>query len=379
MKKILYVITRLEPCGTMENIMDLISGIISDYEIVLVLGSKNTDVERIKSHSIKYKYKIIFINELIREIAPIYDLISLWKLCRIVRKEKPNILHTHTSKAGFLGRLAGKLAKIKNVVHTPHGHIFYGYFGKIKTKLFVLLEKIASKFTKKIIVLSHSEREDHLRLNIGNAEQFVVIPNGVDMDKFNNLNTDVNNKKKQIGVTDGSKVIGVIGRLTPVKGHIYFTRAMEKVTKEIKNLKAIFVGSGELEEELKKEINKLRLNDYIIFLGKRQDVPEILKICDLVVLPSLNEGFGLSIVEAQAAGKPVIATKVGGIPEVVKDGETGILVSPKDSDALADSIIALINDESKMKSIAERAKQRVRENFTKESMIRRLKELYETL
>jgi glycosyltransferase involved in cell wall biosynthesis len=377
-KKVIHIVTRLEYGGTLENILTLISGLSSDYEIVLVVGSKNTVKTRIDNCSEKYNFKVIYIDELIREINPIYDLVSLCRIYNIIKKEKPNIIHTHTSKAGFLGRLAGKLCGYKNIVHTPHGHIFYGYFGKTKTKIFILLERLAAKWTRKIIVFSNAEKNDNIYFNVGKEEQFVIIPNGIDIEKFSKVNIDVATKKKELGIENSNKVIGVIGRLTPIKGHIYFIHAMVEILKRMSNIKAVIAGSGELEEDLKIKVNNLGLKDFVLFLGDRTDIPEILKICDIVVLPSLNEGFGLAIVEAEAAGKPVVATKVGGIPEVIKDGETGILVPPRDSHKLASVIISLLKDKERAEKMGLYGRDFVKNNFNKEIMLERIKRLYES-
>ncbi|MFH1824886.1 MAG: glycosyltransferase family 4 protein [Candidatus Firestonebacteria bacterium] len=379
MKKILHIVTRLEYGGTLENILTLVNGLSIDYENILLLGRKNTAMLRVKECSNKNNFKVIYINELVREINPFYDLKALLKIYKIVKKISPDIVHTHTSKSGFLGRIAARMAGCRKVVHTPHGHIFYGYFGEFKTFIFVLLERIMAKVTDKIVVFSKSEIKDHLRLKIGKKKQFIVIPNGININKFEKVKINVNLKKKELGINMNDKVIGVIGRLSVVKGHIYFLKAMRDVIKAIRYVKVIVAGSGELEKELKQNANDLNLQDNVLFIGNRNDVPEILKICDLVVLPSLNEGFGLAIAEAGAAGKPVVATRVGGIPEIIKENETGLLVNPKNVVNLSRKIIYCLKNPAMANKMGFAGRKHIKDNFTTKIMIKRYRNLYENI
>lgn len=371
-KKMLHIITRLEPGGTLEFFLNLFSAlgedILNKYDITLALGSEKTDKKRIEEITNKKGIKIYYIKELIRNINPYYDLIAFFKILKCIKKEKFDIVYTHTSKAGFLGRVAAFLSKVPRIIHCSHGHIFYGYFNKFFSACVIFIEKFLAKLTDKIIVFTEHERKDNLKFKIGKKEQFVIIPQGIDLKKFD-ININVENKKKEFNISNNEKVIGVIARLVPVKGHIYFFHALKLVIEKIKDIKVLIVGDGELMDELKNKVKELGLTKIVLFLGNRNDVPEIMNICDLIVLSSFNEGFGLSLVEALICGKPVIATSVGGIPEVIKDKETGLLVSPRNSFALGEAIISLISNDLLMKEMGEKAKICAKNKFDIQNMV----------
>ena len=371
MIKIAQVITRNEPGGTYDILVALISKLNKEkYQITLILAPFAKTKEKIEEIALLHKIKIIYVPELTREINPVKDMIVLWKLYKIFKREKFQIVHTHTSKTGFLGRFASRLAKIPKIVHTPHGHMFYGYFNYLKSQLFIVLERFASKFSTKIIVFTELEKKDHLKLNIGTDDKFVIIPNGINLERFRMQKANSN--------SPATKNIVFVGRLVSIKGHIYFFEAMREIIKKVPETQAIIVGDGYLRQTLELKVKELNMSSNIIFLGERDDVLQILSECKIAVLSSLNEGMGLVLLEAQACGLPVVATRVGGIPEVVKDGETGILVEPKNSLALSDAIIKLLTDE-KLYTFMSKNALIWSENFSIDKMVKKTEELYDSL
>ena len=331
---------------------------------------------------------LIVFPELVREISLLNDIKAFFKIYKYIKKNSFNIVHTHSSKAGILGRWAAWLAKTKIIVHTPHGHIFYGYFNPIKSRFFIILEKITALITNRIITLTKKGIEDHVRFGISHPEKFVHAYSGIDMNKFKNKSYDPN-KKKELGISDDRTVIGTVSRLDPVKGNKYFIEAIKCVKDKIGHKEvfseAIFliIGDGSQREEIEEMIEKYGIKDKVILTGMREDVASIFPLFDIFVLSSLMEGMGRVLLEVMVHGKPIIASDVGGIPELVQDGKTGILVPPKDAHAIADAVIRLLEDKDLRNKMGENAGLCVNEiedgfpKFGIEAMVNRIKKIYD--
>jgi len=371
--KVAHVITRLSPGGSTEMVLNVIRHFSGKYEEILIYGRTEKIqlfriAELLKDSNIK-RYYIPF---LVREISLFNDMIALFLILCILLYERPQILHTHTSKAGVLGRIAGYLVGIKNILHTPHGHVFYGYgFSKFEVQLFIFIERLMAKITRKVLVLSEQEKKDYLMLKIGMENKFILVRNGIDINKFNKIIGE----RRKFGIRNDAIVITVIARLEPVKGVIYFIRAMKNIVPRFSNVVGLIVGYGTLYAQLLREVIILGLKDYVRFLGWREDIPEILSISDIVVVPSLTEGFGIVVLEAYASGKPVIATNVGGLPEIVENNVSGLLVPPQDSETLAEAIIKLVVDKNLREAMGRRGRIKS-EQFSLENMYKKLEEVY---
>jgi len=378
--KELHVITRLEKGGAPSVLLEVLrrcdakqfehhiaTGIASEPENDMILYAKNLGL------------RVFVIPTFVRDIHLFLDLITLLKLYFLVRKGGYDIIHCHTSKGGFIGRLAARLANARCIIYSPHGDIFEGYFGKIKTHFFTWLEKFAAKFTDKIITLTKSGIEPYVKAGIGNPSQFEYIYNGVDIQALEKRKTDRTQKRQEVGIGNDCFVVVTAGRLVLVKGHTYLITAFAHVVKEIPNVRLVFLGDGELKEALFVQTKTLGLENHVLFLGMRNDVPEIISASDLFVLPSINEGFGVVLLEAMAMKCPIVATNVGGIPEVVLDGETGILVPPKDPEQLARGIIKLLKDQTLARQLAESGYQRLKAYFDIKDTIVKIEHLYKEL
>jgi glycosyltransferase involved in cell wall biosynthesis len=320
---------------------------------------------------------LISLPHLVRELSPFADLATFFSLIRIIRRERPQIVHTHTSKAGILGRWAAFFCRIPVIVHTPHGHVFWGYFNPWETRLFILLERWTSRITTALVALTPQERDDHLRFRIAQEEKFTVIHSGVDLRRFCNTVTDISQTKKELNLPDGSFVVGTLGRLTPIKGHIHLLQAAVDVIADRPDAYFVFVGEGELHDDLQKFAADAGITENMRFLGWRSDVAAVLSVFDIFVFPSLNEGMGKAIVEAMGMGKPIIASDVGGIPDLVVQGENGILVPPADSKALAEAIMALYANPEKRKEMGERGREKALA-YSSETMLNKINRLYES-
>lgn len=377
---VLHIITRLAEGGSSENTILTVSGLNREkYETYLMSGITRPPERGMDDLALKLGINLEVIPELVREIDPSKDLKALMKIYRYIRRYNFDIVHTHTSKAGFIGRIAARLARVPIIIHTPHGHIYYGYFGILKSRLFIMLEKLVAFFTDRIITLTELGKEEHIKYKIAPPGKFVAIYSGIKLEKYSAASVDVKRKKEEIGIKDDQPVIGCVARLVPVKGHIYLIKAAKIVIDALPDVQFILAGDGELEMELKEFSRALGIESNIHFLGRRDDIPELLQIFDIFVLPSLNEGMGRVILEAMAAGKPVIATRVGGIPEIVKDGITGILVPPENPDFLAEAIISLIKNRDLGEKFGLEGKMRLDSKFTSQAMVERIEQLYDEL
>ncbi|MFH1231926.1 MAG: glycosyltransferase family 4 protein [Planctomycetota bacterium] len=383
--KLLYIITRLIKGGATNVVASLCNGLNPDlYEITLVCGKIEKPLGNTLHNNpseLNNKVKLVVLSDLIREIKPIKDILALIKLYRLIKNGNFDIVHTHTSKAGAIGRLAAKLAGVPFVIHSPHGHIFSGNIPNVPKNSFLLkclltLERFTALFTDKFITPTYIEKKEELALGIGHHNKFVVIPNGVELNRFENQAIDPIVKRKELGLTPDNKAICTVARLSEEKGIHYLIEALPLIIKEIPLVKLILVGEGPLRKIIEQKAKEKGVFSNVIFLDSSPDIAGILSASDIFVLPSLYEAFGLALVEAMIMRKPIIATRVGGIPEVIKDGWTGVLVSPADSNALAHNILSVLKNKSLQQSLGQSAYQYAKEHFDVEQMVNKTEELY---
>jgi len=314
---------------------------------------------------------------LVREINPVLDAWATVALWRLLRRVRPEVVHTHTSKAGAVGRLAAWLAGIPVVIHTPHGHVFYGYYGSVTSAIIRLLERHLAKITDRIVTLTDRGAQEHVQYKIASPQKFVTIHGGNSLAQFRSLRVNAPVKRKELGLPPEGPIIGTVGWLVPIKGHTWLVRAVPRVLAEFPQACVVLIGDGPLLGELKHLAAELGISPHVMFLGTRHDIPECLAALDLFVLPSLNEGMGRALIEAMAVGCPVVATRVGGIPDIVADGTTGLLVPPRDDRALAEAILTLLRDRSRRAAYGESARRHVDDRFEVASMVRNIERLYD--
>lgn len=378
--KIALVITRLD-WGGVPDIIRIICNNLNPaiYDLRLITGPTKYPSVKTKEFLNKLNGRLIILSNLQRNINPLKDSLTLINLYRLFRREKFGLVHTHTSKAGILGRIAAKAAGVPKVAHTFHGHTFYGYFGIWMSKIVVATERFAAGFADKITVLTELEKEDLIKFKIAPPAKIAVINSGLELDIYKEVNIDVASKKKALQIEPEVLVVGMIGRLEPVKGPEYFIEAAKFISERFSKVKFLVVGEGSLRNKLEDSCKKLNISEKFIFTGWREDVAEILPILDVLVLPSLNEAVGRILIEAGACGVAAVATRVGGVAEIVKDGETGILVAPKDAYSLAKAVISLLEDEGKRLKMKEAAKKWIDDKFSASKMAKRFSDLYEEL
>lgn len=378
--KVAQVITRLDWGGSPDIVRILCTYLDPQaYDITLMIGVTRYPNAKTEEFLKKFRQKVVFIPELKRDINPITDLAALLRLYFLFRRGRFDIVHTHTAKAGALGRTAAFLAGVPVIVHTLHGHNFYGYFGPFFSKIIAAVERFIACFTDKIIALTELERKDLIEFKTAGSEKIRLIYQGLEMEKYAQLNIDKRKIRESFAIKPDEKVVGMIGRLEPVKGPEYFIEAAKFVAEVFPKARFILAGEGSLRKKLEKQIKSLGLSDKFIFAGWREDIPEILSILDLLVLPSLNEGVGIVLIEAQGLGVPIVASRVGGIPEIVRENETGILVSAGDAASLSAAINDLLAHEQKRLAMGQEAMRWVKDKFKAQDMVDEISELYEEL
>jgi glycosyltransferase involved in cell wall biosynthesis len=383
-KKILHIITRLDMGGSAQNTLLNCEKLSSKYETILVHGlsheSGMSDLEeKIVADGIEEAKKngvnVIALPSMVRSIRPLKDLKALLSLVWLIFREKPDIVHTHSSKAGILGRMAAKINFVPHIIHTPHGHVFYGHFGAFASRIFLWVEKLLSRITDRMVALTDGEMDDYINLSVCSPQKLLKIHSGVDVKQFKQSNGNMVEKRRSLGLDQNGKIVGFVGWLLPIKGPGYLLKAMDYVWQEYPDTALVFVGKGDLDMDLRAQALKVRANGRVKFLGWREDIDEIMPVFDMLVLPSLNEGMGRVLVEAMAAGKPVVASRTGGIPDLVWHGETGYLVPPADEKALADGIKKLLDDAGRAWEMGQQGKKRCQQ-FSLEAMIEKLDALY---
>lgn len=357
--RILHVITRLVVGGAQENTLLTVARLDrSRYEVTLASGP-TTGPEGSLEDQISSDIAFERIPELVRHPHPVNDVVAAGRLYRFMRRHRYHIVHTHTTKAGILGRLAARAARVPIIIHTPHGHAFHNYMNRAGSAALTWVERGLAGFTDQIICLTEAERGDHLRYRIGPPERFEVIHSGVDVDRFRSVRFDVDAKRRELGLPSRGPIVGCIARLVPVKGVDVLLQAVPRIRQAVPQATIVFVGDGPLRPALEDRARSLGQDGAVKFLGLRRDVTEILPLMDLVVLPSLNEGMGRAAVEALAAGRPVVASRVSGIQDVITDGQTGLLVPPGDPEALASAIIHCLTNPALARAFARQAQAEV--------------------
>lgn len=368
MIRVLHIITRLDVGGSTENtVISATRMPRPEFACGLISGQTTEPPPGLAEDLTRAGVPWTQIRHLRRPVNPVADGRALWHLYRAIRRARVDIIHTHSSKAGFLGRLAARIAGASHIVHTPHGHVFEGYFSPMVRSAFIALERAAARFTDRIITLSDGEARDHLRHGIGRPEQFVTIPSGVDLDAVT--------AAPPVRPVSGGPVIGAVARLVPIKGLQHLVDAAPQVLRHCAQARFLLVGEGEMRPALEEQARGLGLEDRITFTGYRPDAPSLLAGMDVFVLPSLNEGMGRVLVMAMALGKPIVATRVGGVPELLGDGEAGLLVPPGDPAALAEAVCSLLRDPTRAQGLGEAGRRRVH-RYSVEAMLDMLAKLY---
>ena len=413
--KIVRVIARLNVGGPAKHVVWLTAGLqSSECQTLLVAGTVPPGEDDMNYFAEEMGVRPMFISEMSREIS-IKDAVTIWKLYRLFVRERPDIVCTHTAKAGTVGRVAGLLYRWSTpaallgrprrcrFVHTYHGHVFHSYYGPIKTRFFLGIERVLARFgTNRIVVISAQQRREiHEEFRVGRDSQFVVIPLGLDTQVFANWRERRERFRAELGANENDVLVGIVGRLTEIKNHDLFLR-MAALYKEHarthppvrpRRVRFVVIGDGHLRSGLEAQARALNLTDEVVFAGTRKDPEFFYPALDVVALTSRNEGTPLTLIEAMLNARPVIATDVGGVVDLLGNAaagstqvslpyaicERGIRVSPNDAAGFAAALARLIEDEELRTKTGERARQFVERNYAKERLLDDIMGLYREL
>ena len=395
--KVLRIIARLNVGGPARHVVWLTENLNDDeFESMLIAGTVPAGEESMNYIADQHGVKPLFIEEMSRELSP-KDAVSLWKIFREMRRHKPDIIHTHTAKAGTVGRLAALLyrwsgGKVR-IVHTFHGHVFHSYYGKFRTRVFVTIEKLLARFaTDKIIVISPQQlREIHDDFGVGRKEQFEIIPLGIDVGALSSSNDKRDSFRREIAAAADEVIVGFVGRLTEIKDISLYLQVAALVLKEVEMppIRFVVAGEGHLRARLEAEAEELGLGDSMVFLGNRTDTDRVYAGLDIVALTSLNEGTPLSLIEAMAAGRPVISTTVGGVRDLLGETteqhegfrvcERGIGIDSRSASDYTKGLIYLVKNEKLRERSAENGRLFVGAAYSKDRLVEDIKRLYRRL
>jgi len=366
------------------------------YRSLLVAGTVPEGEEDMSYFAEQAGVTPLYIPEMSREIS-LKDAITTWKLFRLLLRERPDIVHTHTAKAGTVGRVAGFFYRWLTpgvlvgrprrckFVHTYHGHVFHSYYGRLKTEVFLAIERLLARLvTDRLVVVSVQQAEEIGRkFRVGRADQIRVIRLGLDLNPFANYASRRARFRQELGIDDDVTLVGIVGRLTEIKNHEMFLQSVARV--ELEKVRFVIVGDGSLRESLEQQARSLGIEEKVIFAGGRKDPEYFYPALDICALTSRNEGTPLTLIEAMANARAVIATSVGGVVDllgdVVEEGvysvcERGVSVRPYDVEAFAAGLGRLIEDKSLRENLGRRGFEFVDRNYRKERLLEDIKDLY---
>jgi glycosyltransferase involved in cell wall biosynthesis len=382
--KVVRVIARLNMGGPALHVAYLTAGLRErGYDTTLVAGTLARGEDSMAFVAEDLGIEIVRIEELGREISPLRDLRAIVRLARVLRRERPQILHTHTAKAGTVGRLAAILAGSRRppvVVHTFHGHVLRGYFGPMRTRFFLLLERWLAAHTTALIAVGPQVRDDLVALGVAPADRFAVIRLGIELEERVRPSEDGRAEtRRYLGVADDRFVVGWVGRMTAVKRTDDVLAAFKRLRDGGVEASLCMVGDGPDRERLERRAAELGVIRDTLFLGYQEDVAPFYAAFDTLVLPSANEGTPVSVIEALAAETPVVATRVGGVPDVVRDGEEGFLVDTGATDELAERLTRLARDPKLRQRLGRSGRDRVLKRYAVERLLDDVDRLYREL
>ncbi|HOW35596.1 MAG TPA: glycosyltransferase family 4 protein [Candidatus Omnitrophota bacterium] len=376
--KILHLHTRAIVGGSSTNVVLTLKGLPKErFSAELACGSREAQdafIDSLKEGDIKFH----FIPHLINRINPVYDCLALFEMICLIKNRQYAIVHTHNSKAGILGRLAAKLCKVPVIIHTIHSCEFnYSGVGPLAKRFFIFLERWAAHWTDYFIAISPHIKSEFIRYRIAPSDKISVILSGIEIEKFR-ISVDRDEKRKELGIGPDRFIVGAVARMEEGKGYEYLLQAAAQILRERKDIVFLLIGDGPLKRKLEQKVKNDNIQSNVLFAGLRLDVPELLKIMDVFCLPSLYEGMGRVILEAQAAGKAVVAMEAGGIADIVNKNKTAILLMPKDVSALEGVILRLVQDHALRGQMGQEAVKFVDGRFSSATMVSEIRDLYET-
>jgi glycosyltransferase involved in cell wall biosynthesis len=389
MPRVLRILNRLAVGGPVLNATYLTRYLAPDFETLLVVGEKEDHEKSAEHLAHQLDIKWVTVPGMGRSINPASDYIAYRKMKELIRSFKPDIVHTHAAKPGAIGRLAAAAAGVPVIVHTFHGHVFHSYFNPTKTKFFIQTERFLGRRSDAIVAISEQQKRELVHdFRIAPEDKFRVVPLGFDLDRFRTGQEEKRARfRSEFGVGEEEIAIGIIGRLVPVKNHYLFLKALKHVLEgTTKKVKAFIIGDGETRGDLENVAAEVGIPfttqdspehpHPLVFTSWRSDVDYINAGLDIVCLTSFNEGTPVSLIEAQAAGKPIVSTRVGGIADIVVEGETALLADVQDMETFCNHLLRLVEDDNLREHMSGKGSGHVLELFSYQRLMRDMSALY---
>jgi glycosyltransferase involved in cell wall biosynthesis len=371
-KKVFHVITKLELGGAQEVTLMTLERLPRDrYDLGLVAGAEGLLVERANGIA---DLKRFWMSSLVREVRPVKDFVSFFRLWRLFLRENPDVVHTHSSKAGILGRWAAWAAGVPVIFHTVHGFSFHDYQPWPVRKVYLCLEQITTKITSRTVVVSYANAEKGEKAGVFTRRDWVLCRDAIPVDRFL-VDGERRSKLQSWGIDPSKIVVGMVACFKPQKAPADFIEVAARVLRDRSDVHFVMAGDGELRAEVEARIRTHGIDSNVTLLGWQKDMPEIYRNLDIAVLTSLWEGLPCVFSEAMASGLPIVATNVDGAREAIVHGETGYLHRPHDIEGMAGSIIELARNPELRRQMGARGKSRVSE-FDIATSVKRLEQAY---
>ncbi len=389
MPRVLRILNRLIVGGPVLNAVYLTHYMAPEFETLLVVGDKEPHEQSAEHLTKQLGVEPIIIPEMGRSIDAVNDYKAYRKLKAIIKEFKPDIVHTHAAKPGALGRMAAYNSGVKVIVHTYHGHVFHSYFSSFKTNMYLQIERYLAKVSSALIAISPLQKKELVEnFKIAPEDKFSIVPLGLDLDKFQtNFEEKRHAFRHEFLLDDDTIAVSIIGRLVPVKNHHLFIEALSHVINNTsKKIKGFIVGDGEMRSTLQQYAISMGLtiatpeskhNDAaLIFTSWRSDVDVINAGSDIITLTSFNEGTPVSLIEAQAAQKPIVSTRVGGIQDVVQEGKTALLSNIDDKNAFYSNLLKIVEDDNLRHNMSQQGKINVITKYSYQNLVNNMSHLY---
>jgi len=381
MKKLLFLITQSEWGGAQKYVFDLAIHLRYEYDVIVACGGKSGElIQRLNREGIR----IILIRNIRRRINPFWDVLAFNEIFGILQREQPDIVHTNSTKAGVLGNAAAFIAGIRRIIFTAHGFVFNEPMIELKRRFFLFLEWFSGLAVDKVIAVSEYDRQSALRWHVYPVKKIVTVHNGVEDSHLASRNPSLSFRmtsglRQEFNIPQNAVIVGTISNFYRTKGVQYFIQAIVKLKDEFPHAYFVIVGDGMLRSNIEYNIQVCHLQKNVILTGFQKDVMELLTEMDIFVLSSVKEGLPFSLLEAGALAKPVIVTCVGGMPEVIEDGITGLLVPPADPESLANAISKFLCDREVARLCGVRLQEKIVRNFQFSRMLEETVGVYEDI
>ena len=378
--KVNHIITRLIVGGAQENTLHTADMLSKEHYQVSVISGPQTGSEGSLIGEFQEKgISLTILPELLREVSPVNDLRALWKLYRLLNQGKYDIVHTHSSKAGILGRIAARLAGVPVIVHTVHGWSFHESMPSRTRQMFIALERTCARFTDKLVVVTRRDIDKGLRAGIGHPEQYTLIRSAIPLEVFDPSRYDQTAVRHGLGIPLDALVLGNVGRFSAQKNPLAWVKVAGHVAQSLPECHFLLVGDGPLRNQVEAALKTEGLFERTVLTGLRRDVPQLMRAIDVFLLTSLWEGLPRVLPQAMSMGLPIISSRVDGSAEVISDGENGFLFATDDIEGMSQACVRLLKNKSQRKTMGEAGKKTAHQEFDVRLMIEQIEALYSDL